>query len=308
MGGTRSSSVDWGAYSSSPSTKSTTFSSAGFSTGSSGVKPEYDPKNIKVRESRSSPANPHPTPIIVAMDCTGSMQDLAVSMLKNVGTLMSEIYTRDVVSDPHVMAMFFDDVTTAPNTALQATQFEADMVIIDQLKDLSFIGLGGGNNHESSSLPLFFAQNKCDCDAFSEGRKGFIFLIGDDGVPPALTRQQLINIFGPDFDPGEEQSFETLLEQVQENWHVFNVIPTRGGHRSLDWVVSGWQKVLGERAIPLEDIDRLAEVLVAIMQVIAGADKAMVAASFKDPGTSLVVSKAIGGLTATGKSGGVVRL
>jgi hypothetical protein len=60
--------------------------------------------------------------------------------------------------------------------------------------------------------------------------------------------------------------------------------------------------------IVLEDVDKLAEVLVATMQVIAGADAATVAASFSDPGTSLVVAKAIKDLTPAGAAGGVVRL
>ena len=309
MGGTTSSSVDWAAYSSSKATRSATHAS---SFTASSVKPEYHPKNIKVRESRKSDANPHPTPVILALDCTGSMQDLALSAVQNIGFLMKEIYERKPISDPHVMAMFFDDVITAPTDALQATQFEADIVLIDQLKDLYFIGRGGGNRSESSDLPLHFAINKCECDAFAEGRKGYIFLIGDDGVPPGLSKEQLQQIYGPDFEVGEDQNFETLLAQAEENWHVFNIIPTRGGRSRFEdnFVGQGWKKVLGERCIFLDDIAKLAEVLVAVMQVVGGADAAIVAASFDDPGTSLVVASAVKDLavSTSGATGGVVRL
>lgn len=313
MGGTRSSSVDWSSHST--TTRAAVDSgAASFSTmytNKSGMKDDYNPKNIKVRESVASAANPNPTPIIIAMDCTGSMQDLAVSGLAGMGALMAEIYDKTPVSDPHVMAMFFDDVITSPYDALQATQFEADKVILDQLKDLYFVGHGGGNRSESSGLPLFFAVNKTDCDAFkgTAKRKGFIFLVGDDGVPPALTRAQLIAVFGPDFDPGEEQSFEDLLAQAEENWHVFNVIPVgrHGASYELD-IVNRWKAVLGERTIELSDISKLSEVLVAIMSVVGGADAAAVAAAFTDPGTSLVVANAIKDLTPTGSAAGVKRL
>lgn len=181
--------------------------------------------------------------------------------------------------------------------------------------DLKFQGQGGGNSSESSGLPLHFAINKCECDAFAEGRKGFLFLIGDDGVPPALTVGQLKAVYGPDFEVNEDVSFETLLEQAEENWHVFNIIPTRaseGRGRGHDYENSrigvSWKKVLGERTIFLDDIEKLAEVLVATMQVIAGADKATVAASFSDPGTSLIVANAIKDLTPQSHGGGVVRL
>ena len=310
MGGSTTLSVDWKAYSSSKATRSATFASSGYAASAArGVDPKYHPANIKVRESRNSPANPKSTPVIIAMDCTGSMQDLAVSMLKNVGTLMGEIYDRLPISDPHIMAMFFDDVITSPTDALQATQFEADKVILEQLTDLAFIGYGGGNSSESSGLPLHFALNKCECDAFNEGRKGFLFTIGDDGVPPELTVSQLKAIYGKDFEVTEDVSYETLLEQALENWHVFNIIPTRGrnAHYESSHIGQTWKKVLGERTIFLEDIEKLAEVLVATMQVVGGADAATVAASFDDPGTALVVSNAIRDLAAT-SSGAVTRL
>lgn len=312
MGGTRSSSVDWGNYSSSTTTRAQTFSST--FAGNTHVKADYDPKNIKVRESRDSPANPNCTPIIMALDCTGSMNDLAVSAVKNIGTLMQETYDRLPVPDPHIMAMFYDDVLVSPRNALQATQFEADKVIIDQLKDLYFVGNGGGNGSESTILPWHFALHKCACDAFAKGRKGFLFTLGDDGVPPRLSKGDLENVYGPDADPAllEEVSAEDLLAQVEENWHVFNLIPTRGHPRDQvagyeGFALKSWEKLLGERAIVLMDIEKLAEVLVATMQVINGADAATVAASFTDPGTALVVRNAISALTPAGAAGGVVR-
>lgn len=311
MGGTTSSSVDWAAYSSSSATRSTTFGTSGFAKSASGaVKPEYHPSKISVRESRNSAANPASTPVILALDCTGSMQDLAVSALKNIGTLMKEIYDKKPISDPHVMAMFYDDVITSPTDALQATQFESDMIIIDQLQELKFIGHGGGNRSESSDLPLHFAINKCECDAFAEGRKGFLFTIGDDGVPPGLSVKQLKAIYGDDFEVTEDVNYATLLEQAEENWHVFNIVPVRGNAARYSDIIQSWRNVLGERTIVLEDIEKLAEVIVATMQVIAGADKAAVAAGFSDPGTSLVVSKAIKDLSPSshGSGGGVVRL
>lgn len=310
MGGTTSSSVDWDKYSTSSSTRSATF---GTTFTSRGIKTEYDPKNIPIRESRNSVANPASTPVIIALDCTGSMHDLAISAVKNIGFMMKEIYERLPVSDPHIMAMFFDDVYVSPDEALQVTQFESDMVIIDQLKALFFVGAGGGNASESSTLPWHFALHKTDCDAFEEGRKGFLFTIGDDGVPPPLTEALLKQVYGPDADAEllVEASAEDLLNQLEENWHVFNVLPTRGRGEEYksSHIFTSWQRLLGERTIMLSDIEKLAEVLVATMQVVAGADAATVAASFADPGTSLVVQQAVGALTPGRSSGtGVVRL
>lgn len=306
MGGTRSSAVDWDDYSSAPQTRSQSFHQA--YTNKSGAADEFNPAKITVRESRNSAANPHSTPIIMALDSTGSMNGIALAAKKSFGTLMSEIYTRQPVSDPHIMAMFFDDVLVQRDGVLQATQFEADKVILDQMAKLFWTNNGGGNGSESYGLPLHFAINKCECDAFAEGRKGFLFTFGDDGVPPPLTKAQLQIVYGPDFQTGDEpQSYTDLLAQAEENWHVFHILPTQLTGASGS-VVDGWRKVLGERAIMLDDIDKLAEVMVAIMQVIGGADAAAVAQSFGDPGTALVVQNAVKDLAAAGGSGGVVRL
>lgn len=295
MGGSTSSPKDWAKYSKSGATQSQSFHQA--YTNTSGVADEYNPAKIGVRESRNSPANPQSTPVIQALDSTGSMQDLALSAKKNFGTLMSEIYTRKPVTDPHIMAMFFDDVKV-DSRPLQVTQFESDMVILDQMEKLFWTNNGGGNGSESYSLPLHFAVNHTDCDAFKEGRKGFLFTLGDDGVPPPLTHHDLQRVYGQDYpEPTTPLSYEALLEQASEHWHVFHVIPTQGHRAGNTRVVESWREVLGERAILLEDIDKLAEVMVATMQVVAGTDAQAVADSFDDPGTAMVVAKAIGGLT-----------
>lgn len=306
MGGSTSSAVDWQQYSQSNATRSQNFSQA--FTNTSGADKDFDPKHIKVRESRNSAANPASTPVILGLDSTGSMSNIALAAKKNFGTLMSEIYQRLPISDPHIMAMFFDDVMVQDNGVLQVTQFEADMVILDQMSKLYWTGNGGGNGSESYHLPLHFALNKCECDAFTDGRKGFIFTFGDDGVPPPLTNRDLKRVYGQDFPDSEPQSYEDLLTRAEEHWHVFHVLPTQNTGKD-GRIVDAWRNVLGERAILLDDIDKLAEVLVAIMQVVGGADAAAVAASFSDPGTSLVVASAVKDLAIRQDPGqGVVRV
>jgi hypothetical protein len=304
MGGSTSSPDDWMRYSKSSTTQSQSFSQA--YTNRSGMKEEFDPAKIGFRESCNSAANPASTPIIIALDSTGSMNNVALAAKKNIGVLMAEIYKRQPVSDPHIMVQFFDDVFVC-DTPLQKTQFEADMVILDQMEKLYWTSNGGGNGSESYSLPLYDAINRVRADAFKEGRKGFLFTIGDDGVPPPLTTEQLQRVYGPDVSTAQPLSYEALLEQAEEHWHVFHLMVEQGTTLNKH-AIQSWRDVLGERAIMLSDIDKLSEVLVATMQVVAGADAHAVADSFADPGTALVVRNAIGGLTKTNQTGGVVTL
>lgn len=257
------------------------------------VSPKYDVKNITVRESRDSAANPNSTPIIIALDSTGSMNDVIHSAIANLGTLFAEIIQRQPVSDPHIMAMFFDDLFVH-DYPLQATQFESDVVIADQLTELMITGNGGGNGSESSNLPLYFAATRTDCDAFAKGRKGFLFTIGDDGVPPPLTPTQIRSIFGPDAEATGDLSYEALLQMVRPNWEVFNINVKHGytTQAGRDRVDEAWERVLGERAIPLSDISKLAEVITATLEVVGGKDLDTVVNSYSGS-TALVVRNAV---------------
>lgn len=80
---------------------------------STGMHADLDPKTIKVRESRDSADNPASTPIIVAVDVTGSMGYIAELIVKEkLGVLFQEVLDRKPVSDPHLMFMAVGDART----------------------------------------------------------------------------------------------------------------------------------------------------------------------------------------------------
>ncbi len=316
MGGTTSSANDWANYTRSAAPKSASYDDlyknrSGMA--GAGVKPEYDPLNIKVRESCASDANPFPTPIIISLDGTGSMDSVLAAGVKRVGDTFSEIYARKPVSDPHIMYMVHQDVAVGNRKPLQATQFESDTVLIDQIKDIFIEMGGGGNRSESYHLPLYFAATRTDCAAFKEtpARKGYIFTIGDEGVPPPLTVDHIRTVFGNDEEVMGDMSYQDLLTMVQENYHVFHLMVTQTGmFQGYDKQFrQEWLEVLGQHAIPLDDINDLAEVIVATLQVVNGEDAATVAASFSGS-TAITVATAVKSLTAVGDGGsnGVARL
>lgn len=70
---------------------------------SSSLNKNLDPKGVKVRESRDSDDNPNSTPLIVAIDVTGSMGMIAdVLAREGLGTLFTNILDRKPITDPHV--------------------------------------------------------------------------------------------------------------------------------------------------------------------------------------------------------------
>ncbi len=272
------------------------------------ISPNFDPLKISVRESVDSPDNPNSTPVIVALDVTGSMGAIPEALVKDgLGTMAKEIITRKPVSDPHVMFMAVGDAMydTAP---LQATQFEADIRIAEQLKELYLEGGGGGNSTESYHLPWYFAARKTQTDSFSKrGEKGYLFTMGDEGVPLTLSRKHVKEVFGDDLE--EDISTEDLLRMVEERYEVFHLIIQEGSNYRADpdYVKGCWKGLLGERAIPVSDYRKVPEIIVSTLEVMAGRPKHEVEASW-DGSTALVVRDAISALVPTGRGGAVQKI
>lgn len=275
---------------------------------SRGMKDPLDPAKMGMRESRDSAHNPLSTPIIVGVDVTGSMGMLAETLVKRgLKPLFEEILDRKPVTDPHVMAMAIGDAW-CDSAPLQATQFEADIRVAEQIQDLYVEGGGGGNNYESYNLPWYFAATKTAIDAWEKRRKkGYLFTVGDEPCPPVLEADHIRSVFGS----GGQRDLATadVLAMAERQYEVFHVVVEEGHYfrHSPDAVMDSWHDVLGQRVLRLSDHEKLSEVIVSAIEVTEGRDAGAVAASWSGD-TALVVANAVRGLTAApGDSGGVVR-
>lgn len=264
------------------------------------LKPELSPDSVGVREARDSVAHPHSTPIIVALDVTGSMGMIADTMArKGLGTLFKEILDREPVKDPQLMFMGIGDVAY-DKAPLQVSQFESGPEIIEQLTSLYLEHGGGGNDTESYNLPWYFAAMHTSIDSFEKrGEKGYLFTVGDENAPDPLTNVQLKAVFGGDETTSAAAHLQNaeLLQAVEKMYHVFHVIVEEGScaRRNLEQVTEGWRALLGQRVLSLSDHTKLSEVIVSAIQITEGADGTKVAKSWKGD-TALVVANATRGL------------
>jgi hypothetical protein len=261
------------------------------------MKTDFDPKLIKVRESVMSAANPHPTPIIVGLDVSGSMGRVVEACRRGLGTLFEETIKRQPVSDPHVLAMAIGDME-CDRFPVQATQFEADPVTIGkQIEQLTIERGGGGNDHESYLGPWYFAAMRTSCDAFKEGRKGYLFTVGDERPQMKLRKEEIARWFGD--QPTRDYTASELLAVIERDWHVFHILVEEGDYMrgAAAGTTRAWREVMGQRAILLSDHRKMAEVIISTIEVTEGRGADEVAASWSG-GTDLVVRRAIEGLPA----------
>lgn len=251
-----------------------------------------NPLGVKVRESRDSDDNPNSTPLIVGIDVTGSMGMIAdVLAREGLGTLFTSILDRKPIHDPHVMFMAIGDANcdTAP---LQVSQFEADKRIIEQLTQIYLEHGGGGNDFESYNLPWYFAAFHTVHDSLEKrGKRGYLFTVGDEEAPHALTKAQIKRFIGDDME--SELSTRDLLQLAQRSYDVFHIVIEEGSHakQHLPWVMSSWAELLGQHVIPLSDHRKLAETIVSAIEVVEGNDAEATAGSWG--GSTAIIHNAI---------------
>ena len=237
------------------------------------VNKALNPFGVTVRESRDSDEHPNSIPIILGLDVTGSMgiyaHEIAVTHLPK---LMNGIL--ETVTDPQIMFMAIDDVHACSPAALQASQFESDIRILEQLREVYLVGGGGGNRSESYDLTWYFAGNRTVIDSFEKrGQHGFLFTFGDEEAPyQIVTAEQLKSVFGP----GEYTSMtpEQMLKQAQEMYQVFHIVIEQGSHyqRYPAEVRSSWTNLMGSNVLFLKDSVYLSDLVLATIEIANGKD------------------------------------
>ena len=203
-----------------------------------------------------------------------------VIIKQGLGTIMKAIYDRRPVTDPHILCMALGDAFT-DSAPLQVTQFEASVEpLTNQVRKLYLEGNGGGNGGESYALAWLFAATKTKCDAFKRGRKGFLFTIGDEAPHRAVTRDQAQRFAGVSVET--DLDARALLDSLKDDWHVFHLVVETSSTKEQN-AVKKWRELLGERAITVSDIERLPEVIVSLVQAVAGTSPEEIVEGWEEP-------------------------
>ena len=239
--------------------------------GSRRMDKSLDPKGVSMRESRDSADNPKSTPLIIALDVTGSMGILAdVIAREGLGTLFRGIFDRKPISDPHVMFMGVGDAN-CDQAPLQVSQFEADNRIVEQITKMWLEHGGGGNNFESYNLPWYFAAYHTDLDSMiKRAKRGYLFTVGDEEAPADLTPSQIERFIGD--KQTAPLNTKALLEAAQRQYDVYHIVVLEGDYarRAKDRALDTWRSLLGQKVIPLADHKKLAETIISAIEVVEG--------------------------------------
>jgi hypothetical protein len=245
-----------------------TFKAATF-TSTYGIDAKLDPKGVAFRESCDSDTHPESNAIIVFFDVTGSMGGIPIKFAQDkLPGLMKMLLSQNTILHPQVMFGAVGDARS-DSAPLQIGQFESGQEMDDWLTKIYLEGGGGGSREESYELAMYWAakHTKMDC-MIKRGKKGYLFLIGDESYYPQVSKDQIKEIIGDDVQ--SDIPIEDCLEMAQENFEVFRISVASGSYH--DGTNGPWKKLMGQRAIYLQDSDLVCEYIAAHIATLEGVD------------------------------------
>jgi hypothetical protein len=226
------------------------------------VHPTLDPHGT-VRESRDSTEHPDSISIAVIFDVTGSMGDvprvLQTKLPKLLGLLLRKGYARD----PQILFGAVGDAT-CDRVPLQIGQFESDNRMDDQLGRIVLEGGGGGQMSESYELALYYLARHTELDCFEKrGRRGYLFVIGDELAYDRVKAHEVRNVCGDDLR--EDIPTRRIVAEVRRKYDTYYLLPRGSNYAGNDTVLGFWRGLLGQNAIELDDPDAVCEAIAMLV-------------------------------------------
>ena len=223
-----------------------------------------DPKNV-IRECCDTEEHPNTIPVILALDVTGSMGQAAVEVAKKLNVIMTNLYEK--VLDVEFLIMGIGDMAY-DEYPIQASQFESDIRIAEQLDKIYFEFGGGGNSFESYTAAwyFFFLYTKLDC--LNRGRKGIIITMGDEELNPYIPKTgrycTLSGVTGDDVQ--EDIETKDLYREVCEKFNVYHLDVSHGNRWwDKDRIEKSFKKYLDDEHFRKVTIDSISDDIVDIV-------------------------------------------
>lgn len=210
--------------------------------------PLMDPKGVRVRESRDSAEHPESLGIVFALDVTGSMGDIPVLLATRELPKFMKVLSACSIADPQVLFMAVGDANS-DSAPLQVGQFETTAELMDQWLTRTFLeGGGGSGGEESYELALYFLAQHTEMDCHvKRGRRGYLFMTGDENPYPVLSRHVVDGVIGDRLD--DDLKVGEVVAELQKTFVPFFLIPDRARRERCE---KSWRALLGDHVLCMD--------------------------------------------------------
>ena len=213
--------------------------------------------NLDLTSSKKTIHTKSTTPIVVAVDVTGSMQRWPAEIFDRLPLLYQTLsqYREDV----EISFVAIGDAT-CDRYPLQVTDFRKGIDLEPTLGALFGEGGGGGQHRESYELLAYSLLYKTRCP---EAVKPLLILYGDEAFYEKVDRRQVKAIHGDEL--AEDLDARTLWRAVGEAWNVWHLRKKYGGAQEGE-ILAQWRDVLGrERVLELDDETRAVDYALGLL-------------------------------------------
>lgn len=222
-----------------------------------------DPKNV-IRECCDTEEHPNTIPVILALDVTGSMGQAAVEVAKKLNVIMTKLYEK--ITDVEFLIMGIGDLAY-DNCPIQASQFESDIRIAEQLDKIYFEFGGGGNDYESYTAAWYFGSRHTKLDCLNRGRKGIIITMGDEQLNPYLPlrgrRSGLIKATGDNLQSDVETN--DLYNEASRKFNIYHLDVNHGRRWDEEEIEQSYKKYLDDTHFRKVTMDSITNEIVDII-------------------------------------------
>jgi hypothetical protein len=265
-----------------------------------------DPHGLRLRESRDSADHPDSNAVIIGLDVTGSMGAVVRGIHADLPRLHELLLGRHYLPHPQILFAAVGDAT-CDQVPLQVAQFESDNRMDRHLENMVLEGGGGGQNTESYELTMYVAARHTAIDCFEKrGRRGYLFMIGDEEAYPAVKRSEVRRLIGDHAGLQADLPLDRVVAEVSRRYHVYFLIPGGASNGANPGVRAFWDQTLGpDHVIQLESPSDTSE---CIAHTIGLNEGVITAAEAKEQvGPRGVLGRVFDRLTGTVTGGPVVK-
>jgi hypothetical protein len=226
--------------------------------GAARVHPALDPRDV-VRESRDSGEHPQSLAIAVLFDVTGSMRQVPRTLQAKLPQLLGLLLRHGYAKHPQIMFGAIGDAT-CDQAPLQIGQFESDNRMDDDLGRILLEGGGGGQKTESYELALYFMARHTSIDCHDKrGKRGYLFIIGDEMAYPRVKRAEVRHVTGDGLQA--DIPLAEIVGEVRPKWDAYYILPEGASYVGDRQVLQFWRGLLGQNVIELADLDAVCETI-----------------------------------------------
>lgn len=229
-----------------------------------------DPHGLGMRESRDSAEHPESNAIIISLDVTGSMGKVVRGIHADLPHLHELLLGHHYIPDPQILFAAVGDAT-CDQVPLQVGQFESDNRMDQNLENMILEGGGGGQKTESYELMFYMAARHTTIDCFEKrGRKGYLFMIGDELAYAFVNRMIVGRVLGETLP--EDIPIDRIVAEVTSRYHVYYLLPGGASYGGDQQILDFWYAQLGrQNVIRLESPEDTSECIALTICVNEGA-------------------------------------